>query len=265
VGTYDTNGDFPNTVAVKDGVVCVAYAGMRSGVSCGPWSPLGIGEFDSLRGFELHQQSPPNSTLSLVSDAFFADNDSVLVVTVRGSSSLPAFVATYPVDWNGAVSIKGHLGVPNGITNSFGAAAVPESSLILVADPTFGAYTLDLNHPQAPASTINVPGQKGTCWAGVTPVSAVGILPDAGTNIITQVNVHSGEVTQQWHSANGNSGNFDFALSADDKLFALSFNPSNTEVHIASVDLSGKFADIDNIAIPGTDNYSAGLAIYPSA
>jgi hypothetical protein len=259
------NGDFPNTIAVKDGVVCVAYTGTRSGVSCGRWSPLGIGKFDSLRAFELHQQTPPNATLSLVSDVFFADKNSVLVVTVRGSSSLPAFVATYPVGWNGMVSTKGNLGVPEGITNSFGASAVPESSLVLVADPTFGAYTLDLNHPQAPASTINVPGQKAICWAGVTPVSGVGILPDAGTNIITQVNIHSGEVTQQWQSKNGNSGNFDFALSADDKLFALSFNPSDTEAHIASIDLSGKFADIDNVAIPGTDNHSDGLAIYPSA
>jgi hypothetical protein len=259
------NGDFPNTVAVKHDVVCVAYAGTRSGVSCAQWGPQGIGEFDSLRGFELHQQSPPNTTLSLVSDAFFADNDSLLVVTVRGSTSLPAFVATYPVDRNGQVSTKGNLGVPEGITNSFGAAAVPESSLILVSDPTFGAYTLDLNHPQAPASTINVPGQSAICWAGVTPNSAVGILPDAGTNIITQVNVHSGKVTQQFQSTNGNSGNFDFALSADNELFALSFNPSDTEAHIASINLSGKFADIDNVAIPGTDNHSQGLAIYPSA
>ena len=259
------NGDFPNTVAVKDDVVCVAYAGTRSGVSCAPWGPRGIGKFDSLRGFELHQQSPPNTTLSLVSDAFFADNDSLLVVTVRGSTSLPAFVATYPLDRNGQVSIKGNIGVPEGITNSFGAAAVPESSLILVSDPTFGAYTLDLNHPQAPASTINVPGQKAICWAGVTPKSAVGILPDAGTNIITQVNVHSGQVMQQWRSTNGNSGNFDFALSADNKLFALSFNPSDTDVHIASINLSGKFADIDNVAIPGADNHSQGLAIYPSS
>ena len=38
-----------------------------------------------------------------------------------------------------------------------------------------------------------------------------------------------------------------------------------TNVHIASINLSGKFADIDNVAIPGADNHSQGLAIYPSA
>jgi hypothetical protein len=265
VGTYNVNGDFPNTLAVKDDVVCVAYAGTRSGVSCAQWGPFGIGQFDSLRGFELHQQNPPNTTLSLVSDVFFADNDSLLVVTVRGSPTLPAFVATFPVDQHGQVSAKANLAVPRGITDSFGAAAVPKSSLILVADPTFGAYTLDLNHPQAPASTINVPGQQAICWAGVMSESAIGVLPDAGTNIITQVDVHSGNVIQQWQSTNGNSGNFDFALSADNNLFALSFNPSDTEAHIASINLTPKFSDIDNVAIAGTDNNSQGMAIYPSA
>jgi hypothetical protein len=259
------NGDFPNTVAVRDSAVCVAYAGVRAGVSCAKWGPLGIGKFDSLRSFDLHQQSPPNASLSLVGDAFFANDDSLLVVTVRGSSTLPAFVATYRVDLFGQVSTEGSLGVPNGITNSFGGAPVPKSSLILVADPSFGAYVLDLNHPQAPASIITVAGQQATCWAGVTPGSAVGILPDAGTNVITEVNVHTGKVTQQWESKNGNSGNFDFGLSADNKLFALSFNPSNTAAHVASINLSQGFKDIDNAAIPGTDNHSQGLALYPSS
>jgi hypothetical protein len=262
VGTYKVNGDFPNSIAVKDDVVCVTYSGARSGVSCAQWGFLGIGEFDSLRGFELNQQNPPNASLSLVSDVVFADNDSLLVVTVRGSPTLPAFVAIFPVERNGQVSTKANIVVPTGITGSFGFAVVPESSLILVSDPTFGGFTLDLNHPEAPASTIDVPGQSAICWAVVTP--EFGILPDAGTNIFTQVDVHSGHIIQQWQSTNGNAGNLDFAISTDNNLFALAFNPSNPDAHIASINLSPKFSDIDNVAIAGTDNFSQGLAIYPS-
>jgi hypothetical protein len=264
IGTYPVNGDFPNAIAVKEDLLCVTYAGARSGVSCAEWGPLGIGRFDSLRAFNLHQQNPPNTTLLLVSDAIFVENNSLLVVPVRGSAGAPGFVATFSIGRNGKVSDKASDAIPTGVTSSFGAAAVPQSSLILVAEPSFGAYTLDLNHPQAPASKFTVPGQAAICWTAMTGATT-GILPDAGTNVLTEVDVRSGKIVQQWKSTNGNSGNFDFIVSADDIFYSLAFNPSDGQARIASINLSGKFADIDNVAIAGTDNHSQGLAIYPAA
>jgi hypothetical protein len=189
-----------------------------------------------------------------------------LVVTTRGpSATTPGIVAIYPVEFDGLVSsTASDASTPTGTVESFGAVAIPESSLIFVAEVTFGGYTLDLNRPQAPAYKFVVPGQKAICWAGITADFKTGILPDAGRNVIVQVDLNSGQILRQWNSTNGNSGNLDFAISADDTLFAMAFNPADSQVRVASIDLGEKFADLDNIRIPGTDMFSQGLAIYPA-
>lgn len=197
----------------------------------------------------------------MVSDAFFAKDDSNLVVTVRGA---PGFVAIYPVEWNGHVSAMANDAIPSGVAASFGGVPVSKSSHIFVSEPRFGGYILDLDKPETPISTITVPGQKAICWAAITSKFATGILPDAGTSVITQVDLLSGKILQQWNSTNGNAGNLDFAISADDKLYALAFNPADTQAWVASFDVSGKFADIDNVAIAGTDMFSQGFAVYPT-
>lgn len=248
---------------MKDNLVCVAYDGVRSGVSCASWGPRGIGAFDSLRPFDLHQQNKPDTTLLLVSDVLFAKDDSILVVTVRGSATAPGFVATYPTERNGQVSAKASDIAPAGIISAFGAVAIPRSSEIFVSDPSFGGFVLDVDHPQTPVSKTTVPGQGAICWVGITTDASSGILPDAGNNVLTQVNLKSGKILQQWNSTNGNSGNFDFSISGDDKLFALAFNPADSLARVASFDVDGKFKDLDNVPIANTDNFAQGLATYP--
>lgn len=264
VGTYPVNGGFPNTVAVKGDHVCVGYAGSPSGVSCAEWSPFGVGKFDTIREFDLHQSNPPNASLILVSDAVFVDDESRLLVTARGSAESPGFVATYDVDWAGQVSGKGELSTPAGLNASFGAVPIPRTQLAFVAEPEVGGYIFDAASPSKPIATVTVPGQKAICWSALTHESVTGIFPDAGTNTITQVEIPCGRVIQQWNSTNGNSGQLDFSIDATDKFFALAFSPKDSQARVASIDLSGsKFTDIDNMVIAGTDMNSQGFAIYP--
>jgi hypothetical protein len=231
-------------------------------VSCAEWHRWAIDEFDPIRPLDLHQQNPPSTNFLLISDIFFAKEDSVLIVSIRGpSAATPGIIAIYPVDQDGKVSSNAsNASTPTGTVQSFGGVTVPESSLIFVAEATFGGYTLDLNQPQAPANKYVVPGEVAICWAGITSNFKTGILPDAGRNLLVQVDLFSGNILQQWNSTNGNSGNFDFAMSADDTLFALAFNPADSQVRVASIALGEKFADLDNIRIAGTDMFSQGLA-----
>jgi hypothetical protein len=266
VGKFPVNGDFPNSIAVKADIICVSYTGARSGVSCAEWHPWGIDEFDPIRPLDLNQQNPPSTNFLLISDIFFAQEDSSLVVSTRGpSAATPGIVVIYPVDRDGQVSSKASDdSTPTGTIESFGGVSIPGSSLIFVAEATFGGYTLDLNHPQAPVHKFVVPGEQAICWAGITSNLETGILPDAGRNVFVQVGLSSGNILQQWSSTNGNAGNIDFAISADDTLFALAFNPADSRARVASINVGEKFADLDNIPIDGTNMFSQGLAIYPA-
>ncbi|KAH8703498.1 hypothetical protein BGW36DRAFT_354918 [Talaromyces proteolyticus] len=264
VGTYPVNGGFPNTIAVKRDTVCVGYAGSPAGISCAKWDSHGVGKFDTVREFDLHQSNPPNASLILVSDAVFARDDSLLVVTARGSSQTPGFVATYEVGWEGEVSDKAGIAVPAGLNSSFGIVPIPETTLAFVAEPELGGYILDVNNPERPVAKIAVPGQKAICWSAVTHRYPTGLFPDAGTNTITQVELPSGRIAQQWNSTNGNKGQLDFSVDATDKFFALAFSPKDSIARVASIDVSGRhFRDIDNIVIAGADTSAQGFAIYP--
>jgi hypothetical protein len=262
IGTYTMPGDFPVSLAINENLVCVGHAGTRAGVSCAVWTPNGISGFDDLRSFDLHQTNPPNQTLNLLSETYFAADGQVLVANVRGTgaSNNTGFLATWAVDCNG-VSHHAEVVSPKGTASLFGAAAVPGSSLVFVSDPTFGGTTIDLNHPQTPISRTVVPGQKAICWTRIGVDPSTGILPDAGLNRIVQVELQSGAITQDWNSTNGNSGNFDFAL-AGDRLYALAYGSTDCNARVAVFDVGGKFSDVQNLVVEGTNMLSTGLAVY---
>lgn len=284
IGTYTTPGDFPVSLAVRHDLLCVGHAGPRAGVSCARWSPRGIDAFDTLRAVDLDQTNPPSAARNLLSETYFADDGKgpVVVANVRGisssggsSSNNTSFLATWPVDQQKpVVSYKPTLISPSGTASLFGAAPIPHSSLVFIADPTFGGVTIDLSHPEKPITKIAVPGQKAICWARVsinsTPNQTIGtaILPDARKNRIAEVDILSGTILQDWTSSNGNAGNFDFALAAG-RMYALAFgqNSTDTTARVAVFDVSSSsasFADVHNVAVDGTDGFAMGLAVYPS-
>lgn len=261
------------SLAVHRDLVCVAHAGSRAGVSCARWTPRGIDPFDALRSLDLNQTNPPSTSRNLLSETYFAHDGQgpVLVAHVRGITSTTnntntGFLATWAVDQQQKtqtrVSDKATIVSPSGTASLFGAAPIPHSSLVFVADPTFGGVTIDLARPQTPVTKTVVPRQKAICWARLGVNHSTGILPDAGLNRIVQVDLLSGGILQDWTSANGNAGNFDFSL-AGDRLYALAFGAGDTTAHVAVFDVSGfPFADVQNVVVNGTDRFSMGLAVY---
>lgn len=261
VGSYPTNGGFPNSLTVYNDLVCVGHGGNPAGVSCASWSPRGISKFDDLRSLVLNQSDPPNTSLNLMSQVYFTGDGSWLVVNIRGGTDTPPFIVKYEVE-RGGVSDRGDVFLPVGSIAPFGTGVVLGSSLAFISDPNFGGMTIDLNNPDRPVSNSVVPGQKASCWAKVKPGTASGILADAAIDRIVEVDLFSGEITQEFNSTFGLIGNFDFAIDNSYKVFTMAFSNTDTMTHVSVFDASGKITGVDSSAIEGTDVFSHGMAVY---
>ena len=86
-----SGGDFPVTLAVsaKHSLVCAGNTGAKAGVSCATFcEATGLGAFDKLRPFELNQKTPPTGPLNTVSDAFFNEDETAVLTTVKGDPTV---------------------------------------------------------------------------------------------------------------------------------------------------------------------------------
>ncbi len=80
-----TGGDFPNTVAVSNGLACVGNTGAHAGVSCAKYNRTGLGAFDALRPFAFEQTDPPTGPLNGIAQVLFTDDNSGLLTVIRGN------------------------------------------------------------------------------------------------------------------------------------------------------------------------------------
>ena len=112
-----TNGIFPVAVAVSLSmkVACVANQGMgSSGVSCTTFSDQGLEPFDALRPMDFGAtQYPPQGPTPGVGDIFFSEDESSLLVMVKGNPkpAFTGFAAKFAVT-DGSVATAGTQTTP---------------------------------------------------------------------------------------------------------------------------------------------------------
>lgn len=268
-----TNGDFPVSIAASLdlNLVCVANTGLPSGVSCANFSAsTGLDAFDTLREFSIGQTNPPTGPLNGVGDLLFNEDDSALILTVKGPApnATGGFIATYPVA-NGAVFTEGTKYSPPSTALLFGAGLVPGSpNLLYASDAAFGAAILDLTDlSAAPLAITNVSGQAASCWGVVSSFTGSGFITDVGVNRLVETDLATGAIITEYYPPNPQPGMSDFQV-AGDKIFVLSAGNGTTPAAAVVFDISGGKGSAKQeqfFVIPGADKNAMGLAIWPTA
>lgn len=226
----DTLGDFPVTVALSAplSLACVANSGARAGVACFRITKRGLAPADGpLRTLDINQTTPPAGPAGTVSQAFFNNDKTALLVMVKGNPAANAtgFMAVYPV-WDGKVSVHGSQSSPNGTALLFGSVQVPGTSHILATDPSFGAALIDVGR-RGTGTTLaltNIPGQMATCWATFSRAANAVFVTDGAVNNLVGINPANGQIQSTTVLDNGNGGMLDLEAAGD---FVYALAPSN--------------------------------------
>ena len=259
-----SGGEFPVSIAAskQHKIVCVANSGAKAGVACSKYSHEGLQAADALRPFNLNQTTPPTGPANTVSQIFFSGDESAVLTTVKGvpMTANHGYVSTFPVS-HGAVSQTGYQSTPAGFTLPFGAAVVPNSDRYVISDPSIGGGTVSVSSNTGAANVVAldvVAGQKAICWAIYAPSSDTAFFADAGLNLLSEVDVHSGAPLRSYNSTNGNPGNLDMGVKGK-YLYALSTGAGA----IAVFDIgSGRIADTQNFKPAGFTKNAMGIAVY---
>ncbi|KAK4186430.1 hypothetical protein QBC35DRAFT_554143 [Podospora australis] len=262
-------GDFPNTVAasLRHNLVCVGTTGARSGISCTNFSSSsGLGKMDRLRPFGLNQTTPPVGPFNTVSQTFFSEDESTLFTTVKGdpAANKTGFLSAFSVQGasqsgrGGGNSIGASLArtdtrnSPQGTAVLFGSQVIPGTKAnIFATDASFGAAILsvvDSDHRGGGGSDtkaakvlarVEVPGQKATCWATISPATGTAFVTDVGVNRLIEMSLEDASILGELDlSANGDPGLIDLRAGGS-FVYALSPGNGTTEAAVTVVDVSG--------------------------
>ncbi|KAM7205341.1 hypothetical protein V8F33_001172 [Rhypophila sp. PSN 637] len=198
-------GEFPNTVAAseKNGLVCVGMTGQKAGVACADFSAEGgLGQADGLREFQLNQTTPPVGPTNTVSQVFWSADESQLLATVKGDPEKGnnGFFSAYAVLEADAATAAAEddqsnfeiRSTPEGTAVLFGSVAIPGTQDVLATDASFGVAILSLLEGAlagegGAAARLELPGQKATCWATISPLTNTAFVTDVGRNMLIEV------------------------------------------------------------------------------
>src|SRR6185437_15313057 len=132
-------------------LVCVLNGGMRNGVQCFKSTSQGLSPIpNSNRALNLAEINPPafGGDAFGVSQAIFSQDESKLVVSVRGSADgSPGFLAVWNVNKDGSLA-ESHDVFPaptQAGQQNFGLTALQGTDGYVVADPSQGAVLYDLS------------------------------------------------------------------------------------------------------------------------
>ncbi|SCU77296.1 LAME_0A00540g1_1 [Lachancea meyersii CBS 8951] len=274
-------GDFPVTVAASalNNLVCVGTSGTRSGVACAPYSPfVGIGKMDFLRPFDLDQSETPVGPLDTVSQVLFSDDETKLLVTVKGAPAMgkTGFLAVFPVTGQcltgeakvAASRIESTL---NGTVALFGFEQIANSNRYFVADAGYGAAIISVDENTDSSQLLHkqvISDQKATCWAAISPATNSVFVTDPLVNHIVEMSLIDASITSVINTTTTNdatgyidltaAGNFVYFLSPG------TTQGSGAEIAVLSVGEGQSKKIIQSFNLGSLAGSSAqGLAVYP--
>ena len=266
------NGDFPVTVAISDknSLACVASTGAKAGVSCGSFSDAGLAQMDQLRSlsFDLEQTTPPSGPTNTVGDIIFSQDQQTLYTIVKGNmtTNQPGGVAAYPVVNGQPATTPVSNNQLNGTAVLFGTTRIPGTDSLFASDASIGGAILSASKDGTSLSvqkTINIPGQKASCWAIISKVTGTAFLTDAGTNALTEVDPKTGDIIASHNLSAPNTGNFDLRARGN-FLYTLAHN-GNMTTAIQVLDISagrGQAKQIQNFTPMNVSATTQGMAIF---
>ncbi|EHK19380.1 uncharacterized protein TRIVIDRAFT_46209 [Trichoderma virens Gv29-8] len=214
-----TGGEYPNTVALsaRHRLACVVNSGAIPGLQCysisktGSLEPLG-----KLKPLQVNEPTPPPGAPGTVSDIVFNPSQTAIFITVKGDGSnnntTPGYIYAFPLI-NGVPSDKPVISRPPQLHADFALTFISDRRAA-IADTSFGAALLDISSDfkVSVSRTIEVIGQKATCWIKYVPEYDVVFLGDGGVSNITALDARSGDIKYVVPFLAEAGGSFDFAF-----------------------------------------------------
>lgn len=250
---------------------CVGNTGTRAGVACFKIGSNGLLPLDEVRRpFALNQSNPPTGNPNTVSQVLFNHDSTALIALVKGDPSTPGnhgFIAVFPIREK-RVSRDAVMSSPSNTTSLFGAALIPETTNILITDPTIGAalVSIDINGYGHTLSVISIAGQIATCWAIFSPQTGTVFVTDGAVNSLVEIDPITSTVTRDQLLPNNNTTLID-AVAAGDFVYSLFPGDGINPAAVVVVDVSGGpgvMTEVQNFLLRGIiqEKSSQGLAAY---
>jgi hypothetical protein len=151
-----------------------------------------VAQPNTSRSLGLNQTTPPNGPAGTTSQIIFSEDNSQLVVSVKGIPPQPGFFAIWDVASNGSLSQNFTSVAPDqGGGLPFSMTIIEGQNALLATDPAVGFEIVDLANFSSNnrSSVVPIPGQGATCWSSHSPKTGNFYLTDIQTSFVTEVHV----------------------------------------------------------------------------
>jgi len=269
-----TQGEFPVAVAFskKLNMACVVNGGAVDGVACFKVDQNKglIPMANTVRKLNLKQTTPPTGPPNTVSDIIFSEDETKLLVSVKGIPPTPGRISSFDVNpKDGSLSATSVDSTPSkGGIVPFSMTNIPGKNAVLNTDAAVGFAVYDFSkgaNIAATSSIIPIAGQGATCWSNFSPKTGTFFLTDIITSTVTEVKVDDklvGSIVKQYPLTAG-SGTIDNAIATingNDFLYVLSANA--TSIDVMSLPAAGKATKLQTVNFAPLAE-KAGLLVNP--
>lgn len=273
-------GQFPVAIAYsrQHQTACVLNSGGQSNIACFSISQKGaVPLSDTVRFLGLNQTNPPTGPANTVSDILFNQDQSQLLVSVKGSpTGAPGFIANFQVTSSRPFKLASSAvkSTPHGGVLPFSMTLVRDTpDTVLNTDAAFGVSVSNINHKTGSiisSSSLAINNQTATCWSSFSPRTGSFYLTDVGNARLTEVSVNRSAPTVNLvatHVLDGIGGRIDQSV-ASTRIgdFAYILAPGAGAVDVVKLVGPGKAVQIQSFdvkaAVPDLPISVQGMAVF---
>ncbi|KAI0311896.1 hypothetical protein OF83DRAFT_1177135 [Amylostereum chailletii] len=276
-----SNGDFPvSLVFNKAGnKLCVLNGGGNGAIACfNVDKAQGLQHRpESVRALALNQTTPSSGPAGSASTIAFSEDETQLVVAVKGLPSKQGYFMIWSISGDGTLSSNSTTIYTPGKDGSlpFSLTPIPGKNAYLAADAAYGANIFELSGTKnASAVKFDVPQHGAICWSTYSSKTKNFYVADAMTNVITEIhldgNLRPSTVKQYPTIANASTHDLTVAtIGGKDYLYASIVTA--TSVRVMRLDGPGSVHAIQTLDLSSPARkdgarlapaYMSGLASY---
>jgi len=226
------------------------------------------------RALGMDQTTPPTGPTNTASQLIFTQDDSALLVAVKGSdSNTPGYLAMWDVLPDGSLSSNfTRIAAPAGGAYPFSLTPIPGQNAFLSADFNVGVDVFNIAN--GTATSLPIQGQQATCWTAYSPRTKNYYASDTVTGSIAEIAL-AADLTPSlvkqypYPAANGPIDLEVASLSGNDYLYILM--PGNLSIGVMALDAAGSASPLQTMDLSGpaasvgvqmSAEFIAGMAVY---
>jgi len=275
----NTLGEFPVAVAYskKHKTACVVNSGGQSNVACFSVSETGLEPIsNTTRYLGVNQTNPPTGPANTVSDIIFNQDESQLLVSVKGTpNGTVGFIANFQVTSGTPFALASTpvTSTPQNGVLPFSMTLVGDcGDTILNTDAAFGVSVSKFD-PNTGAivnsSFVAIQNQTATCWSSYSERTETFYVTDVGNNRVTQFVVDADGPTAQLAGVitlSGSGGRIDQNIgSLEESDFLYVLDPKDRAVSVVKLlgFGAGEIQSFDaQAAVPDLPVSIQGMAVF---